>query len=82
MSVYPELRRSVALACLCLAGMPLRAQPTAGLQAARLLAEAREPVRIVCFGDSITHGYPLAGMGTLEGNNYPAILNRLLNAES
>lgn len=37
--------------------------------------------RIVCFGDSITHGYPLAGMGTLEGNNYPAVLNRLLNPE-
>ncbi len=36
---------------------------------------------IVCFGDSITHGYPLAGMGTLEGNNYPAVLNRLLNTE-
>ena len=36
---------------------------------------------IVCFGDSITHGYPLPGMGTLEGDNYPAVLNRLLNAE-
>ncbi|MBQ9338393.1 MAG: hypothetical protein IJS14_13975 [Lentisphaeria bacterium] len=35
---------------------------------------------IVCFGDSITHGYPLPGMGTLEGDNYPAVLNRLLNA--
>ena len=34
---------------------------------------------IVCFGDSITHGYPLPGMGTLEGDNYPAVLNRLLN---
>ena len=36
---------------------------------------------IVCFGDSITHGYPLPGMGTLEGDNYPAVLNRLLNGE-
>ena len=35
---------------------------------------------IVCFGDSITHGYPLPGMGTLEGDNYPAVLNRLLNS--
>lgn len=35
---------------------------------------------IVCFGDSITHGYPLPGMGTLEGDNYPAVLSRLLNA--
>ncbi len=34
---------------------------------------------IVCFGDSITHGYPLPGMGTLEGDNYPAVLHRLLN---
>lgn len=37
--------------------------------------------RIVCFGDSITHGYPLAGMGTLEGDNYPAVLSRLLNQD-
>lgn len=36
---------------------------------------------IVCFGDSITHGYPLPGMGTLEGDNYPAVLNRLLNGK-
>ena len=37
--------------------------------------------RLVCFGDSITHGYPYPGMGTLEGTNFPALLFRLLNQE-
>ena len=77
MSVYPELRRSVALACLCLAGMPLRAQPTAGLQAARLLAEAREPVRIVCFGDSITGVYYHSGGRRAWPEMLKLALNRL-----
>ncbi len=35
--------------------------------------------RVACLGDSITHGYPLAGMGTVEGDNYPSVLNRLIN---
>ncbi len=35
--------------------------------------------RLVCFGDSITCGYPYPGMGTLEGGSYPALLNKLLN---
>lgn len=34
---------------------------------------------ILCSGDSLTHGYPLAGMGTVEGDNYPSALNRLFN---
>lgn len=34
---------------------------------------------ILCIGDSLTHGYPLAGMGTVEGDNYPSALNRLFN---
>ena len=34
---------------------------------------------ILCIGDSLTHGYPLAGMGTVEGENYPSALNRLFN---
>ncbi len=38
--------------------------------------------RLVCFGDSITHGYPYPGMGTLEGPNFPALLSKLLNTES
>ena len=37
--------------------------------------------RVVCFGDSITHGYPFPGMGTLSGCNYPALLHRLFNQE-
>ena len=38
------------------------------------------PVRtVLCIGDSLTHGYPLAGMGTVEGDNYPSALNRLFN---
>ena len=35
--------------------------------------------RLVCFGDSITYGYPYSGMGTLEGGNFPAQLGKLLN---
>jgi lysophospholipase L1-like esterase len=35
--------------------------------------------RIVCFGDSITYGYKMEGQGTVEGNPYPAVLNRLYN---
>lgn len=34
---------------------------------------------IVCFGDSITKGYRVAGEGTIEGDTYPAVLNRLYN---
>ena len=34
---------------------------------------------VLCIGDSLTHGYPLAGMGTVEGDNYPSALNRLFN---
>ena len=34
---------------------------------------------VLCIGDSLTHGYPLAGMGTVEGDNYPSTLNRLFN---
>jgi len=41
--------------------LPLVAQPSAPLQTAQLLAEAREPVRIVCFGDSITGIYYHSG---------------------
>ncbi|MGF7080167.1 GDSL-type esterase/lipase family protein [Mucilaginibacter sp. UYCu711] len=35
--------------------------------------------RIVCFGDSITYGYKMEGQGTVEGDPYPAVLNRLFN---
>ena len=45
----------------------------------KLLDHRMNGKTIVCFGDSITHGYPLPGMGTLEGDNYPAVLSRLLN---
>jgi lysophospholipase L1-like esterase len=36
---------------------------------------------IVCFGDSITFGYKVQGQGTVIGQSYPAILNRILNAK-
>lgn len=52
---------SATLAGICLGWMPLRAQPIAALQTARLLSEARESVRIVCFGDSITGTYYHSG---------------------
>lgn len=32
---------------------------------------------IVCFGDSITFGYKMKGQGTVNGDSYPAVLNRL-----
>ncbi len=35
--------------------------------------------RIVCFGDSITYGYKMEGQGTVEGDPYPAVLNRMFN---
>lgn len=34
---------------------------------------------IVCFGDSITFGYKMQGQGTINGDSYPAVLNRILN---
>ncbi|HEY1115494.1 MAG TPA: GDSL-type esterase/lipase family protein [Chitinophagaceae bacterium] len=34
---------------------------------------------VVCFGDSITNGYRMAGQGTTGGDTYPAILNRMMN---
>lgn len=34
---------------------------------------------IVCFGDSITFGYKMHGQGTIEGDSYPAVLNRMFN---
>ena len=43
------------------AGLPLFAQPPAPLNTARLLDEAREQVRVVCFGDSITGIYYHSG---------------------
>jgi lysophospholipase L1-like esterase len=34
---------------------------------------------IVCFGDSITFGFKMTGQGTVKGDSYPAVLNRMLN---
>lgn len=36
--------------------------------------------RTVCLGDSITFGVDVAGMGTLDGESYPARLSKLLNS--
>ena len=47
----------------------------------RLIMEGFDCTALVCFGDSITFGYPYSGMGTPEGNNFPAIVNRMLNGE-
>lgn len=33
---------------------------------------------IVCFGDSITFGYRMEGEGTISGDPYPAVLNRMM----
>ncbi len=37
------------------------------------------PVRLVCFGDSITLGIGGANPGRMDGENYPAYLNQLFN---
>lgn len=34
---------------------------------------------IVCFGDSITFGYKMNGQGTVNGDSYPAVVNRMIN---
>lgn len=34
----------------------------------------------VCFGDSITRGVHMEGVGTAEGHTYPAVLRRLLES--
>jgi lysophospholipase L1-like esterase len=34
---------------------------------------------ILCFGDSITFGFKMTGQGTITGDCYPAVLNRLFN---
>lgn len=36
--------------------------------------------KVVCFGDSITYGYKTEGEGTVTGQPYPAVLNKMLNA--
>ncbi len=38
--------------------------------------------RLVCFGDSITYGYPYPGMGTLDGGNFPALLLRMFQTQN
>ena len=57
--------------------LSLRAQPAAELRTARLLSEAREPVRIVCFGDSITGRYYHSGGRRAWPEMLKMALNRL-----
>lgn len=40
---------------------------------------APKATSVVCFGDSITFGYKMTGQGTVTGQPYPAVLNRLFN---
>ena len=68
---------AAALAGLCFAVTPLRAQPAAGLQTARRLADAAEPVRVVCFGDSITGIYYHSGNRRAWPEMLKVALNRL-----
>lgn len=46
----------------------------------RLLTRYESPgnLRIICFGDSITHGVYMKGAGTSEGDTYPAVLEKLI----
>lgn len=50
---------------------------TAVFQALSLMEP--KATNIVCFGDSITFGYKMKGQGTVTGDSYPAVLNRLYN---
>jgi acyl-CoA thioesterase I len=57
--------------------LPLWAQSSASMQTALRLAEAREPVRIVCFGDSITGIYYHSGNKRAWPEMLKVALNRL-----
>ncbi len=70
-------RLRIGVAGLLMAGLPLSAQTPAGLKTARLLEEAREPVRIVCFGDSITGVYYHSGGRRAWPEMLKIALNRL-----
>ncbi len=48
-------------AVLCATHFALTAEAGVSLSTSKLLAEAREPLRIVCFGDSITGAYYHSG---------------------
>ena len=72
-----NLSLAAVLAGLCFAVTPLRAQPAVGLQTARLLADAAAPVRVVCFGDSITGIYYHSGNRRAWPEMLKVALNRL-----
>ncbi|MDD4871844.1 MAG: SGNH/GDSL hydrolase family protein [Kiritimatiellae bacterium] len=65
------------LVYLSIAWLPLFAQPSSNMQTAQLLSEAREPVRIVCFGDSITGVYYHSGNRRAWPEMLKVALNRL-----
>jgi len=56
-----NLSSAVGIISLSVASLPLFAQRSEPLKTARLLSEACEPVRVVCFGDSITGAYYHSG---------------------
>ncbi|MFA7174096.1 MAG: SGNH/GDSL hydrolase family protein [Kiritimatiellia bacterium] len=64
----------ISLSVVCLS---LYAQPSEPLRTARLLSEAREPVRVVCFGDSITGIYYHSGNRRAWPEMLKIALNRL-----
>lgn len=41
-----------------------------------------EHLKIICFGDSITYGSGVKNGGTVEGENYPAVLLSLIDSET
>jgi len=72
-----KLSMAMGFIGLSAASLPLFAQPPAPLKRARLLSEAREPVRIVCFGDSITGIYYHSGGRRAWPEMLKVALNRL-----
>ena len=61
MKSYKNNLRTGVLTCLLLGAALLPAQQTTALEVTQKLSQAEEPVRIVCFGDSITGRYYHSG---------------------
>ncbi len=61
MRIKNSILIAVVVRIVTAVSLPLGAQPAADLLTAKLLAKADEPVRIVCFGDSITGVYYHSG---------------------
>ena len=70
------MRTSLVLGMICLAVATAAAAETPSMErVVALLQAGQEPVRVVCFGDSITAG---SGVDNPTTNAYPIVLGKLL----